>query len=216
MGYSALIEPLLEIVPLAPTLPELGRYSALAFTSANGVRAFAALSPERTIPVYAVGDATASVSRELGFGDIRVGGGNAAQLAEAIRKTLAPATRVLHVSGRVVAVDLADALRQSGISADRLPAYEAKPAGSLSESLASALYACTISHVLLFSPRTASIFGTLAVAQGLSARLGSCLALCLSTAVAAEAGRSRWKGIAVAEKPNAESLLELLPRARES
>jgi uroporphyrinogen-III synthase len=51
-GYEAVVEPLFSIVPIDATLPD---FDALAFTSANGVRRFAALSPRRDAAVFCVG-----------------------------------------------------------------------------------------------------------------------------------------------------------------
>lgn len=55
--------------------------TALAFTSGNGVAAFAALTPERGLPVFAVGDATAAAAREAGFTAVRSASGDLGDLA---------------------------------------------------------------------------------------------------------------------------------------
>jgi len=58
-GIDSLIEPLL-LIHLLPGAPlDLAGLQGLLVTSANGVRAFAARQPDRDIPVYAVGDASA-------------------------------------------------------------------------------------------------------------------------------------------------------------
>jgi hypothetical protein len=70
-GVATVIEPLLAIRPLPEAASDLAKdlagVQALLFTSANGARAFAELSPRRDIGVLAVGDATASAARGLGF-----------------------------------------------------------------------------------------------------------------------------------------------------
>lgn len=55
--------------------------TALAFTSGNGVAAFAALTAERGLPVFAVGDATAAAAREAGFTAVRSASGDLGDLA---------------------------------------------------------------------------------------------------------------------------------------
>src|ERR1700760_3247119 len=67
MGHEPIIAPLLA-VKLAPGVDvSLSGVAALAFTSANGVRAFADLSGERAIRVFAVGAATAEAAKAAGF-----------------------------------------------------------------------------------------------------------------------------------------------------
>ena len=58
---------MLVIVPLGAPVRDLRPYRALAFTSANGVRAFAGKSTERNLPAYAVGERTAVALRAAGF-----------------------------------------------------------------------------------------------------------------------------------------------------
>ena len=58
-GHEALIEPLLEItLAEASALPlELDAFQALLVTSANGLRAFAALPERRALPAFPPGPA---------------------------------------------------------------------------------------------------------------------------------------------------------------
>jgi uroporphyrinogen-III synthase len=209
--YAVLVEPMLEIVPLKPALPQVGSCTALAFTSANGVHAFAELSPERALPAYAVGESTASALKTAGFRDIREASGDAAGVAALICSTLGNNGPVLHASGRAVARDLAALLEPAGIVVQRIALYDAAPAQSLSKDLVSALYARTIDSVLFFSARTARTFGTLVMKSGLGSMVSASTALCLSEAVAAEARALPWRAVAVAEQPTAGSLLSLLP-----
>ena len=51
MGHEGLVEPLLQIRPVAQDLPDLQGFQALLITSRNGVRAFARLSAERALAV---------------------------------------------------------------------------------------------------------------------------------------------------------------------
>ena len=56
-------------------------FAALAFTSVNGVAAFAALTPRRDRPVFAVGDATAQAAHDAGFADVLSASGDLRDLA---------------------------------------------------------------------------------------------------------------------------------------
>ena len=62
MSFEPLVAPLLEVRPLAGGPIDLTGVTALAFTSANGVAAFAVRSEERSMPVFAVGGATAEAA----------------------------------------------------------------------------------------------------------------------------------------------------------
>src|SRR5579885_2968460 len=84
-GIATVIEPLLSIRVLPEAAPgltqDLEGVQALLFTSANGARAFAELSPRRDIGVLAVGDATAAAARALGFSAVESAGGDVQALA---------------------------------------------------------------------------------------------------------------------------------------
>src|SRR6266478_91268 len=65
-GVEAIIQPLLEVY-YRQAAPALAGVQAILCTSANGVRALARSSDERGLPLFAVGDATASRARAEGF-----------------------------------------------------------------------------------------------------------------------------------------------------
>jgi uroporphyrinogen-III synthase len=83
LGRDPLVAPLLEVHPLAVSI-DLDGVGALAFTSANGVRAFAALSEDRGLPVFAVGGATAEAARAAAFTSVTSAEGDVAALAQTI------------------------------------------------------------------------------------------------------------------------------------
>ena len=211
-GYETLVEPMLEIVPLSAAIPDLGRYRALAFTSANGVRIFADRSAERLLPAYAVGMRTADSLRKAGFTDVRVASGDAEALAEFIRETLGGGGLLLHICGKNVARDMGMLLAPA-IAVDSLALYEAVPADTFSKPLVDGLYACTIDSVLFFSVRTATTFGTLLRKFGLAEMITPISALCLSNQVAAEAEKLPWRKVLAATQPTPRSVIALLPLA---
>lgn len=83
LGFEPVVAPVLEIRPLAAVI-DLTEIAALAFTSVNGVEAFAALNGERVLPVFTVGDATAEAARGAGFVDVRSAAGDVHALARLI------------------------------------------------------------------------------------------------------------------------------------
>ena len=83
LGFTPLIAPLLAVQSLSPSI-DLDGMGSLAFTSVNGVASFAALSVERDLPVFAVGDATAQAARDAGFATVVSASGDVEDLERAI------------------------------------------------------------------------------------------------------------------------------------
>ena len=128
-GIDSLIEPLMLAEILAGETLDLAGVQALIATSANGVRAFAARDPCRSIPVCCVGDATARAAREAGFADVSSAAGDVEALAEMIVGRHDPADGAfLHIAGTVTAGDLAGRLQASGFAYRRAVLYEMRPA----------------------------------------------------------------------------------------
>ncbi|MBI4183039.1 MAG: uroporphyrinogen-III synthase [Proteobacteria bacterium] len=211
LGHEALIEPLLDIRLRAAEPPDLAGVQAILFTSANGVRAFAAASPRRDLAAFAVGGATAAAARAAGFASVESAEGDAADLAKLVRARLRPsAGALLHAAGAVVKGTLAAPLGEAGFEVRRVVLYDAQPAGALSPETTRALAEGRIAAVLLFSPRTAETFVSLVRGAGLEGAARGALGLCLSPAVAEAAGSLPWRELRVAERPDQEMLLALL------
>ena len=210
-GVETLVEPLFEIVPLAAGDLDLAGIQAVLLTSANGARALARIGARRDLAILAVGAATAEAAGEAGFTRVEAAGGDVATLAGLCEARLDPAAGPLvHVSGSAVAGDLAGRLEAAGFAVRRAVLYAANPAKALSHGAVAALAGGAIGAVLLFSPRTARSFVRLAVEASLTAALGDMRALCLSAAVAGEAGAVAWREVAVAARPDQDALLALI------
>src|SRR5271168_4426882 len=171
-GVAVVIEPLLAIRPLPEAAEgltqDLAGVQALLFTSANGARAFAALSPRRDIGVLAVGDATATAARGLGFAAVESASGDVQDLARLATQCLKPAGGPLfHGAGSAVAGDLAQLLAASGFELRRRMLYESRPAEAFTAEALAALKQGAVDLVLLFSPRTAASFTQLAKSAGI-------------------------------------------------
>lgn len=125
LGREAFVAPLLAVRILPEVEISLAGVGALAFTSGNGVRAFAKACLERSLPVFAVGAATAETAREAGFGEVRSADGDVSDLAEAIaahRESIGG--HVLHPGAAELAGDLVGALARAKIEARALTLYE--------------------------------------------------------------------------------------------
>ena len=217
-GIEPVLEPLLTVrfatdgaSLLAPLLEGA---QAVLFTSANGVRAFAAASARRDLPAFAVGDATAQAARDAGFAEVASAGGDAADLAALVRQRLKPEDGALvHAAARENAGDLAGALAVAGFELRPALLYEALPAERLSGETVSMLAAGEVALALFFSPRTGGLFVRLASAAGLEPACRTMAAVVLSPAVAAALEPLAWRAVHVAEAPTLTALLAATDRA---
>ena len=208
MGHGPLVSPLLAIRRLRPLI-DLTGVAALAFTSRNGVAAFAALDPGRGLPVFAVGDATADAAREAGFRHVRSAAGDVAALAALI--TAEPVDGIVLTAGaREPAGDLPGALEAAGVKtrAAVLYAAVAAPGG---RGLA-ALGAGRLDGVLIHSPRAARRLADLT--GGLAPAARAVPAFCISPAAAAPLSGSPLFARLVADRPDEGALLSLLGKPR--
>ena len=135
----------------------LAACQAVLLTSANGARALAEASEQRSKPILAVGDTTASTAEGLGFAAVVSAAGDGAALADLVRQRLDPKNGpLLHVSGADVAVDLGEALaprRLRGPAASSL--YEAREAEAPAGVGARRAEARALDVATFFSPRAA-------------------------------------------------------------
>lgn len=178
-----LISPMQEMRDLAVSI-DLSGISALAFTSKNGVEAFARMSSAR-LPAYCVGDATAALARALGF-DARAAGGD----AESLRAIL-PKTGVLHLHGCHV---------RQVLAARHLAIYDQVALPLEADLLATD----NLDAVALFSPRSAALFAE-ALPETPPAKL---VFYTLSPAVAA--ALPEGLSIRICPFPSADAMLRLL------
>jgi len=190
------IAPLLEIRPLAAVV-NLDGVTALAFTSRNGVAAFAGLSAERALPVFAVGDATAEAARRIGFGTVRSADGALADLA-ALLIAEAPRHGLVLVPGALEPAGDLPALLAGHVPARTLPVYEAVETGVAPPR--------PFDAVLVHSARGARALRRLGPFSGETA-------IALSEAVAGAVGGETGLEIHIAAAPDETALLEALGKA---
>jgi len=209
-GVECTVEPLLEIAPHPEAAIDLDGVQALLFTSANGVRAFAAKSSRRDLKVLTVGDGSATVAREVGFSDVTAAGGDVDALAALVIGKLDPkAGPLFHGAASVLAGDLQGKLEAAGFTLRRVVLYEAKTATTLTHETRMNLALGGLDMVLLFSPRTARTFAELWRAAD-APSLGKTTALCLSAAVAREIADLGWQRIETAASPDQPAMLSLV------
>lgn len=204
LGHEPVVAPLLEVHAL-PVEIDLDGIGALAFTSANGVRAFAGRCPDgrfgRALPVFAVGDATAAAAQKAGFAQVMSADGDLDALADLISAHAAGLKGAVLAPGpREPAGDLPRALAAQGLTARALALYETLPVFP-KRTLGA------VDAVLVHSPKAAE---RLAVVLG--GKTGP-EAYCISLAAAAPLAGRPFAKVAWADHPDEDSLLALLPKA---
>ena len=212
-GHAAVLAPLLAIEPVADAPLQLEGAQALLVTSRNALRALAAhreLAEALTLPVFAVGEATARAAQGLGFADVTAGPGTGAALAKLVSEELQPEHGALvHLAGETLAFDLKVALASRGFVLRRPVLYRAVPTAELPAEALSLLDAGKLDGAILMSPRTAGIFAELLSRQDAVTQARSVVCYCLSEAVA-EALTPLGFAVRVAARPREEDVLALL------
>ncbi len=197
LGHEPVVAPLLEVRPVGRP-PILEGVGALAFTSRNGVRAFAALTPERALPVFAVGDATAQAAREAGFAEVHSASGDVSALTGlvAAHKASIPGA-LLYAAPEEPAADLVAALEADGVPARAETVYRtaaAEPAPPPGADV-----------VLVHSAKAAR---RLAAEPAVRDAAPSMTLICISPAAAAPLQETGFREVLIAERPDEAAMID--------
>jgi uroporphyrinogen-III synthase len=204
LGHEPIVAPVLVVSPLDLRL-DLSGIDALAFTSANAVRAYAALTPRRDFPVWTVGVSTAQAALKAGFDRVTASEGDVVDLGVRLAADLPRGGVVMHPCALELAGDLASPLAAAGISLRPAPIYQTVIA-AVGGAIRTALDTADV--VLLHSPKGARALNQLLAAH--STRIER--ALCLSAAVAAVLDGGKIATVSSAALPNDTALLKLLQK----
>jgi len=204
MGWAVLLNPLFSLDTLDYTLPDKP-YQAALLTS--GLAAFA-LRQHPYLPVYAVGDASATEAKAAGSTTVYSATGDAAALFELVKAKLKPeAGPLLYLAGQERAFDMVGQAQQAGFAIDLVEVYGMSSTGALLPAIANALHDKTVAAILLYSPYAAKRLRALLDEAKID--VGQQVLVCLSPKVAEAAGTG-WQAVHVAHAPNEDSLFEKL------
>ena len=204
-GHSAILAPLLKIVPrLGASIPLLA-YQLICTTSANALKCLRVEDRLKTIPLLAVGPQSLAVAQEKGFTHAEAHGGDVHGLAAHAAANFDPSNGpVLYLSGAETSADLQAMLADSGFAVERVITYDAVaqvPQG-IERSLVGA------DGVLLYSPRSALLWCDAVVKSGLERQAAVPIYYCLSENVA-KTLPGLWQK-RVAKTPDEAAMLALL------
>jgi len=219
MGLTPLVAPLQAVEPVPIRLPPPERVAGLVLTSRNAITA---IPPAwHAVPVWAVGDATASRARAAGFGGVSSADGDAVALANLIARSIPdpappPAGRrpvratLLLATGRGVGGPITVMLRQHGFRVIRRIAYRARAAPNLPDTAIEALTAGLPLAVLFFSAEAARVFCRLVIRAGLAPAIAAHDAIAISSTAGMALRSLPWRAIRVAARPNQDAMLAML------
>jgi uroporphyrinogen-III synthase len=215
MGHEVLAAPLLGIAFSDANVP--GRpYQAVLVTSANGARAIAQHRERARIvatDAITVGPASAAAAREAGFAHVEEApGGDVGGMIAHVTATRNPASGpLLYASGEVTAGSLQESLADRGFKVDRAILYAAQPVVNLPRQTLAAIREGKAHGVLLYSPRTASVWGGLVAAANLAGEARQLRHFCISANTAAAVrGALPHVPVSVASTPTEQGMLMLV------
>jgi len=209
LSFRSVLAPVLTIRALPTRLPDPARVQAILAASGNAIAGL----PEnfRTLPLLAVGAATAARARAAGFTSVTSAEGDAAALAALTAAQCRPqAGPLLLVAGRDQGKDLAASLRAQKFRVLRRVVYTTEPVRALPEAAIAALRAEKISAALFFSAATAHVFVRLATNAGLARHLTGVDAISIGQPAAVALKALPWRRIRVAARPNQDAMLAML------
>jgi uroporphyrinogen-III synthase len=198
-GHAAVVAPVLEARAIVDARIDLAGVDALAFSSGHAIAAFAALTPERTLPVFTVGAATANRARAAGFADVRSADGGAAALAGLIAAADPKPNLVLHPGAREPSADLVALLAANGVVARATPVYETVPTALTAPPDG-------VDAILIHSARGASQVAAVTAGRPLA----DIAVFAISDAAAAPLRGRGFARVMAAPFPNEAALLDLL------
>ena len=201
-GIKTLISPVLQIQHRSEK-PDLTGIDALAFTSRNGVEAFAATRPPTNIRAFCVGDATAELARGAGLDAISAQGDVEALLALITKQK---PSNLLHIRGAHSRGDLTARLTQAGLNARDHVLYDQLQMPLNAEARA-LLFGPDTVIMPLFSPRSAALVAQQLSGSSRGPMTGRHIALCLSQNVASACGEGIFGSIEICAAPNAASMV---------
>ncbi|MFT3987953.1 uroporphyrinogen-III synthase [Aestuariivirga sp.] len=204
LGHTPILSPLMTIMPLRNVPIPPRPWQAIAATSANAIRALGEAGSLAHIPILTVGPQSEAAAKAAGFESTSAHGGDVSGLAAHIRATMSSeAGPVLYLSGAETSGDLEGRLHAGGFDCTRVILYDAVPATSLGAA-AQVLSSLHDLAVMLYSPRTARIWASLAQPHNPA----KVMHLCLSSNVAAVLPQHWAKRIAAT--PTEDAMLALL------
>lgn len=220
-GFEVLLAPMLRFEALALQDDADAHYGAVIVTSANALRGFEQHPAGQRLlelPLFAVGEHTASAARRAGFDRVISANGDAAALREEVlarvrAKELKKTSPLLYLAGADLARDIAGDLGERGLTVVTQTTYRMIPVSDLPREVSDGFAAHRIEAVLHYSRRSARAFLEAARAAGVEISALAILQCNISDPVASILRDAGATQVLVARSPDENALLEALTRA---
>lgn len=214
LGHEPMLAPVATIRQ-TDEFPPLGQFDALIATSANAfVNPGTPGDPLRnwvSTPLFVVGDTTAEAARAAGFRDIRIGEGNAADLAELVVASLARGAFLLWITGEDRGETLTDALSEAGFSLAVWVRYAALPSEAWPTTAVHALRHGLLDAALHYSARASRLAVTLAARHGVAQGFAALTHVAISPQAAEPLRKAGMPRLRIAARPDEAAMIEALP-----
>ena len=182
---------------------------ALILTSTNGIRAFAAQSTRRDVPVICVGLRTAEIAQGLGFGSVTCAGTNVAALAAWLQSH--DIRRLFYPRAREISRDIRDLLPGDFVLEEQI-VYSAEPTGPPESHVAESLVNGRIAAISIWSRRNACLLAKY-LTENPHMPMNRLDLVAISENAAQPLGNSGFRHIITPETPNAEAMIATLSAA---
>src|SRR6202521_5582689 len=220
-GFEVLLAPMLRFEPAAFHEDADADYGAVIVTSANALRGIEPqLKASRLLklPLFAVGEHTATAASDIGFKHVISAKGGAASLRDLVvasvkAKVLKKTSLLLYLAGADLARDLASELGERGFRVVTQTTYRMAPVTSLPRETCDAFAANQVEAVLHYSRRSARAFLDAARAAGVEISALAIPQCCISAEVASVVRDAGATQVVVAASPDENALFEALDRA---
>ena len=209
-GFDVVLAPATAITSTGQE-PPAAPFDAIVISSANAIRHLSAAARMRilNVPLFCVGEKTASVARAAGFTTVRTGAGDGRALVALMASTLTPSGRTLYLTGTPRKPFIEEGLKASGfhpVIAELYRTVSIEPWPGAARTLVE-----TCDMALHFSRASVEALLVSGENAGLSGVLRRLTHLCLSEDVAAPLREKEYARIHVAAKPSEDDVLNLLP-----
>ena len=220
-GYEVLRAPMLRFEPVAFNDDDEGHYGAVIVTSANALRGLTSqLSNSKLLklPLFAVGEHTASAARGAGFENVISANGEAGTLRDLVlarvkTKQLQKARPLLYFAGADLARDLGGELGERGFTVVTHTTYRMAPVPGLPRETCEAFAGNRVEAVLHYSRRSARAFVEAARNAGVEISALAILQCCISDGVASVMRDAGATQVMAAPSPDENALFAVLDRA---
>jgi uroporphyrinogen-III synthase len=220
-GFEVLLAPMLRFEPAVFHEDADAHYGAIIVTSANALRGIEPqlkASQLLKLPLFAVGEHTATAARDIGFEQVISAKGDATSLRDLVTasvkaKALKKSSPLLYLAGADLARDLAGELGERGFTVVTQTTYRMIPLSSLPREVCDAFAANRVEAVLHYSRRSARAFLESIRAEGVEISALSIPQCCISAAVASVVRDAGATQVMVAASPDENAVFGVLDRA---